>query len=325
MSMETTYFYSGTTLVSMDVFGEVLNFTYDAEGKPFSMSYDGGLYYYIINLQGDVVGLYDESGELVVAYTYDAWGDPYASGTMANTVGFMNPFRFKCYVYDEDMFLYYLQSRYYDPQTGRFISADAYLVAGDHINSTNMFAYCLNNPVMYWDPRGTSETNVMSSIYQELQNFISTFIANVPIADPSTIAALTAVATVVFFALYVQTHYDSKTLEDLEFIEACSSSPAPLPPGKGGKGTPTNGSKTIYKSGTDKPPLRMDVEVPNNGEGNIHIQIQGDANKYYYNVKDMKFHINKVDGPLAPQKIQDLLLRRKIIRKIAYGLRMLGY
>ena len=154
MSMETTYFYSGTTLVSMDVFGEVLNFTYDAEGKPFSMSYDGGLYYYIINLQGDVVGLYDESGELVVTYTYDAWGDPYASGTMANTVGFMNPFRFKCYVYDEDMFLYYLQSRYYDPQTGRFISADAYLVAGDHINSTNMFAYCLNNPVMYVDPDG---------------------------------------------------------------------------------------------------------------------------------------------------------------------------
>ena len=50
MSMETTYFYSGTTLVSMDVYGEVLNFTYDAEGKPFSMSYDGGLYYYILNL-----------------------------------------------------------------------------------------------------------------------------------------------------------------------------------------------------------------------------------------------------------------------------------
>ena len=167
MSMETIYFYSGTTLVSMDVFGEVLNFTYDAEGKPFSMSYDGGLYYYIINLQGDVVGLYDESGELVVAYTYDAWGDPYASGTMANTVGFMNPFRFKCYVYDEDMFLYYLQSRYYDPQTGRFISADAYLVAGDHINSTNMFAYCLNNPVMYWDPEGREyKTNISFPIYE---------------------------------------------------------------------------------------------------------------------------------------------------------------
>ena len=74
-----------------------------------------------------------------------------------------NPLRYRGYVYDEETGLYYLQSRYYDPETGRFISADAYLVAGDHINSTNMFAYCLNNPVMYVDPSGCSSETVSNN------------------------------------------------------------------------------------------------------------------------------------------------------------------
>ena len=142
---------------------------YFADGRPYALTYDGDVYYYIINLQGDVIGLYDEDGNVVVTYDYDVWGYPYVSGTLANSVGYFNPFRFKCYLFDDDAQLYYLQSRFYDPYIGRFISADAYLVAGDHINSTNMYAYCLNNPVMYWDCDGTAAEPIHYSVplYQQ--------------------------------------------------------------------------------------------------------------------------------------------------------------
>ncbi len=86
---------------------------------------------------------------------YDAWGNGTITSASNTALAHFNPFRYRGYVYDEETGLYYLQSRYYDPQTGRFISADSYLVSGNHINGTNMFAYCLNNPVMYVDPRGT--------------------------------------------------------------------------------------------------------------------------------------------------------------------------
>ena len=72
-----------------------------------------------------MTGLVNSSGTQVVAYTYDAWGNPLTTtGTMADTLGKLNPFRYRGYVYDAETGLYYLQSRYYNPETGRFINAD---------------------------------------------------------------------------------------------------------------------------------------------------------------------------------------------------------
>ena len=76
------------------------------------------------------------------------------TGSLASTIGEINPLRYRGYYYDTETSLYYLQSRYYDPESCRFISADAYIVAGDYLTGINMFAYCLNNPVMYSDPSG---------------------------------------------------------------------------------------------------------------------------------------------------------------------------
>ncbi len=73
---------------------------------------------------------------------------------MASTIGIKNPIRYRGYYYDTETGLYYLQSRYYDPETCRFINADSLLMAGDYLQGTNMYAYCLNNPVMYVDPTG---------------------------------------------------------------------------------------------------------------------------------------------------------------------------
>ncbi len=119
------------------------------------MEYEGDSYYYHYNLQGDVLALVDEIGEVVVEYTYDSWGNILSvTGSMASTLGVDNPFRYRGYYYDEESGLYYLNSRYYDPVTGRFVNADAYLGANGDMLAYNLFAYCSNNPINYSDPLG---------------------------------------------------------------------------------------------------------------------------------------------------------------------------
>ena len=154
--VETKYTYLGGTLVSQKTGDEVINFAYSAGGAPYGFSYNGQSYFYLLNLQGDIIGIYDGSGNVVVRYTYDSWGKVVSvTGSLADTVGVKNPLRYRGYYYDVETKLYYLQSRYYDPETCRFINADSLLVAGDdYIQGVNMFAYCQNNPVMYSDPSG---------------------------------------------------------------------------------------------------------------------------------------------------------------------------
>jgi len=149
------YVYDGSQLRQMTVSGHTLYFTYDASGTPLSVTYDGTTYYYLTNLQGDVIAILSGSGQTVVTYTYDAWGNPVSfSGITVPGLRELNPLRYRGYVYDEETGLYYLQSRYYNPAWGRFISADAYVSTGQGILGHNMFAYCDNNPVNRIDPSG---------------------------------------------------------------------------------------------------------------------------------------------------------------------------
>ena len=107
------------------------------------------------NLQGDVVAIYNNAGVKLASYIYDAWGNftvTYTNGG-ATTAAQYNPFTYRSYYYDDDLGLYYLNSRYYDSNTGRFINADGQL--NDSLLGYNLFAYCENNPVMYTDPEGT--------------------------------------------------------------------------------------------------------------------------------------------------------------------------
>ncbi len=99
----------------------------------------------------------------MVKYTYDAWGNNVVSNannviiTDANHIGNLNPFRYRGYYYDTETKLYFLKTRYYDPETGRFISQDGieYLDT-DTINGLNLYAYCGNNPVSNVDPNGNA-------------------------------------------------------------------------------------------------------------------------------------------------------------------------
>ena len=144
------YIYAGDKLMRMTVGNDTLNFSYDTNGVPLTMTYNGTVYYYITNLQGAVISLELADGGSGAQYAYDAWGNIIAmSGTLAE----LNPLRYRGYVYDQETGFYYLNSRYYDPAVGRFINADRQLALKDAIG-TNLFAYCFNNPVSLGDGEG---------------------------------------------------------------------------------------------------------------------------------------------------------------------------
>ena len=150
-----TYTYDGGKLTQMKMGSSTMRFTYGINGHPVSLNYDGTVYYYVTNAQGDVVAILNSSGQEVVSYTYDAWGNMVKkSGSKANDLGTYNPLRYRGYVYDRETGLYYLQSRYYNPTIGRFISADALLATDQGPLGYNLFAYCLNNPVNMTDYTG---------------------------------------------------------------------------------------------------------------------------------------------------------------------------
>jgi len=138
----TTYILEGDHVISETTGSEnPIHYTYSRGGSLISMNYEGQEYYYIKNAQGDIIGLYDVNGNEVVTYTYDTWGKLISiDGSLKDTVGVKNPYRYRSYRYDTETGLYYLQSRYYNPDWGRFISADA-IVTG------NEFAYCGSDPV----------------------------------------------------------------------------------------------------------------------------------------------------------------------------------
>ena len=145
-----SYIYVGDKLMRMTVGDDILDFSYDANGAPLTMTCNGTVYYYITNLQGDVMSLERADGGSGASYAYDAWGNILAmSGTLAE----LNPLRYRGYVYDQETGFYYLNSRYYDPAVGRFINADNQLTMGT-LAGVNLFTYCGNDPVNRKDPTG---------------------------------------------------------------------------------------------------------------------------------------------------------------------------
>ena len=153
----TDYVLHGKNVVHMKRGNDELHFFYDAQNRPAVVVYNGVPYAYVKSLQGDIVAILDESGNTVVSYGYDAWGAPlWCTGELAETLGKVQPFRYRGYVFDEETGLYYLRSRYYNPGWGRFANADALIGAGKLL-SHNLFAYCSNCSVCYTDASGFEE------------------------------------------------------------------------------------------------------------------------------------------------------------------------
>ena len=185
---ETQFYLNGNKIISQItkqqiIDGEKINekidkllFYYGIDGLT-GFNHNGTEYIYKKNIQNDIIGIYDNNGQEIVKYTYDAWGncitkylqddDSYATidsgynGTDTSItnrfIAFINPFRYRSYYYDEETKLYYLNSRYYDPQICRFINADDIStldVTQIALNGLNLYAYCLNNPVNETDENG---------------------------------------------------------------------------------------------------------------------------------------------------------------------------
>ncbi len=170
--------------------GKDLMFLLDGSGNVYGLHYDhyssetqtaAATYYFAYNAQGDVIGIYDASGTVVATYAYDEWGNCTVQVLAADGNGHsadspdhiaqVNPFRYRGYYYDNETGFYYLNSRYYDPETCRFLNADGYVATGQGMLDKNMFAYCENNPInrvdangMFWKEIGNWFKNTWNSI-----------------------------------------------------------------------------------------------------------------------------------------------------------------
>lgn len=203
-------------------------YLYDAEGSPIGMKYRDGImdvgefeeYWFEKNLQGDIVAVYDAAGNKHISYTYDAWGnfsttyyDAYSTTSHAN----LNPFRYRGYYYDAELGMYYLQSRYYDPLVGRFISADGVISnIGGNVVGNNLYAYCFNNPINKVDGTGNWPRWITAAVA------VTAAVVFAVTAAPAA-AVVTAVACT---AYAIQTwHFDAraeknKGMEDMTYEEA---------------------------------------------------------------------------------------------------------
>ncbi|MBP5551260.1 MAG: RHS repeat-associated core domain-containing protein [Bacilli bacterium] len=156
------YYYEGDRLLTEIISnGKRLEFLYDESNDIIGFDYHANgatsRYYFIKNILGDVVKIVDSSGIVRVTYEYSAYGDVLSiSGSYASTIGNLNPIRYRSYYYDDDTEMYYLKTRYYNPNWCRFISSDNinYLEYDNPLN-ISLFRYCANNPVMNVDPDGT--------------------------------------------------------------------------------------------------------------------------------------------------------------------------
>ena len=160
------YYLDGSRIIKETWANQTLEFLYDENNSVYCIVYTGGdgagRYYLIKNLQGDVTRILNNNLETVAQYVYDPWGklvnildadgEPNSGISIAN----INPIRYRGYYFDMETGFYYVSSRYYDPEIGRFINADDidYLGADGSPLSYNLFAYCMNNPVNRFDVNG---------------------------------------------------------------------------------------------------------------------------------------------------------------------------
>ena len=167
---DTTEFYlNGTNVIYQTDGTNDIYFFYDRNDEIVGFKYNGNNYFYVKNAMGDITDIADSSGVVVASYTYDPWGSVLSVTGSNAEIGNLNPFRYRSYYYDSDIQMYYLQSRYYDPEVGRFINCDDvnYIGLTESSGSYNPFAYCENNPVDGWDPEGNVgyTQNLLSTIY----------------------------------------------------------------------------------------------------------------------------------------------------------------
>jgi RHS repeat-associated protein len=171
-----TYTVEGTNILREEYGEHVLDYLYGVDGELVGFTYDGTAYYYEKNLQGDVIWLTDASGNEVAKYTYDAWGKVlFVEGN--TEIANINPIRYRGYYYDTETQLYYLNSRYYDPETGRFINADDAGIAASQYGLINLYVYSSNTPINNIELMGYAsvpftKNNILNKLLTKMKKYI---------------------------------------------------------------------------------------------------------------------------------------------------------
>ncbi len=202
------YVWVDSKLISISFTSDELNQTvtylYNDFGEPvgfIATREDGSVdtFYYLKNAQGDITHIVSAAGKKMISFTYDAFGKRTVTYQANNSTtpgqielltqmkaDLLNPFAYRGYCYDYDMGMYYLQSRYYDPSTGRFINADStdYLDYTGTVLGCNLFAYCENDPVNSIDTQGRSSQRIAEQLVEAIimscvvDGFLSKLISN---------------------------------------------------------------------------------------------------------------------------------------------------
>jgi len=196
----TKYIYSGTRLVHMTQGSNWLHFFYDGSGQPAEMNFNGTVYIYVKNLQGDIVGIVDTTGRIVVEYKYDAWGRPTYSNSLVDSnstltaryalIAVLNPFRYRGYVYDDGIDLYFISSRYYDSNIIRFINSDI-------IISSNLFTYCFNSPINYFDIDGEYPGEIHKQVQKHIVNMYPEIYMEIYVKRQETTVAVSLIYMII--------------------------------------------------------------------------------------------------------------------------------
>ena len=155
--VKTEYLTAGGSILAEKKNGKWQQYLYDGSGQLMAIRYKGADYYYIRDGLMCITGLVDANGGAVVNYRYDSWGKLISiTGSMADTLGKDNPYRYKGYYYDDETGMYYISVRYYNPEIARFINTDTedILDISSHLYDKNLYAYCDNNPIMRKDTGG---------------------------------------------------------------------------------------------------------------------------------------------------------------------------
>ncbi len=190
------YILNGSQVVAEQWGNNLLLYLYDENGAPIGLGYrtteyaEGEYDYFFFdkNIFGDVTAIYNEQGECIGTYTYDAWGQAVVTQVTGNTaletliLTTYNPFRYRGYYYDQETGLYYLQSRYYNPEWGRFISpdhTDVLTATPMALTDKNLYAYCDNNPITRADGDGEFWHIIIGAAVGVATQYISDVVTNV--------------------------------------------------------------------------------------------------------------------------------------------------